>query len=215
MVTVLKNTAKLVSEVPFPALTVCGSGVHMGNVERKLIEDFGDWRTKNKRSETSKEELKKDVGDFMEEKFQIKSNQTGGKQQINILDILDTMISPDIDVDVLFDANSVRENEIACQQLTKSAEDNAGCRYSCPDTRFNLFGGGCYHVSTELANAEDADKQCEKMGARLAVVSGPREHAFVWQLSGGNQRLIETLSKYPRRIITNSPTTRSAYKAFL
>ena len=101
----------------------------MGNVERKLIEDFGDWRTKNKRSETSKEELKKDVGDFMEEKFQIKPNQTGGKQQINILDILDTMISPDIDVDVLFDANSVRENEIACQQVTKSAEDNAGCRY--------------------------------------------------------------------------------------
>ena len=53
VVTVLKSTAKLVSEVPFPALTVCGSGVHMGNVERKLIEDFGDWRTKNKRSETS------------------------------------------------------------------------------------------------------------------------------------------------------------------
>ena len=195
VVTVLKSTAKLVSEVPFPALTVCGSGVHMGNVERKLIEDFGDWRTKNKRSETSKEELKKDVGDFMEEKFQIKSNQTG--KGINILDILDTMISPDIDVDVLFDANSVRENEIACQQVTKSAEDNAGCRYSCPDTRFNLFGGGCYHVSTELANAVDANKQCEKMGARLAVVSGPREHAFVWQLSGGKQRLIETLSKYP------------------
>ena len=187
----------------------------MGNVERKLIEDFGDWRTKNKRSKTSKEELKKDVGDFMEEKFQIKSNETGGKQQINILDILDTMISPDIDVDVLFDANSVRKNEIACQQLTEIEDDNVGCRYSCPDTRFNLFGGLCYHVSTELANAEDADKQCDKMGARLAVVSGPREHAFVWQLSGGNQRLIETLSKYPRRIITNSPTTRSAYKAFL
>ena len=109
------------------------------------------------------------------------------------------MISPDIDVDVLFDANSVRENEIACQQLTEIEDDNAGCRYSCPDTRFNLFGGGCYHVSTELANAEDANKQCEKMGARLAVVSGPREHAFVWQLSGGKQRLIESfnLKHYP------------------
>ena len=42
VVTILKNTTKLVAEVPFPALTICGSGVHMGNVEKKLVQDFKD-----------------------------------------------------------------------------------------------------------------------------------------------------------------------------
>ena len=42
MVTVLKDTTKLVTDVPFPALTLCGSGLHMNNVEKKLIEDFRD-----------------------------------------------------------------------------------------------------------------------------------------------------------------------------
>ena len=155
----------------------------MGNVERKLIEDFGDWRTKNKRSETSKEELKKDVGDFMEEKFQIKPNQTGGKQEINILDILDTMISPNVEAS--FSANSIRENEIACKQLTEMTGDNAGCKFFCPDTRFKVFGSRCYHVSTELATGQIGDERCSSMGSRLATVSSAEEQAYVWQQSGG------------------------------
>ena len=40
VVTTLKDTSKPVADVPFPALTICGSGVHMNNVERKLILDF-------------------------------------------------------------------------------------------------------------------------------------------------------------------------------
>ena len=45
MVTVLKNTTKLVTDVPFPALTFCGSGVRMNNVEKKLVKDFRIWQT--------------------------------------------------------------------------------------------------------------------------------------------------------------------------
>ena len=37
VVTVLENTTKLVADVPFPELTVCGSGLHMNNVEKKLV----------------------------------------------------------------------------------------------------------------------------------------------------------------------------------
>ena len=43
MVTVLRNTTKLVTDVPFPALDLCGSGVHMNNVEKKLVQDFRIW----------------------------------------------------------------------------------------------------------------------------------------------------------------------------
>ena len=45
VVTILKNTTKLVTDVPFPALTLCGSGLHMNNVEKKLVLDFRKWRT--------------------------------------------------------------------------------------------------------------------------------------------------------------------------
>ena len=69
--TVLKNTAKLVEEVPFPALTFCGSGLHMNNVEKKLVEDFNIWRVNNNKNETSKTAIYKEVEEFMEERFQI------------------------------------------------------------------------------------------------------------------------------------------------
>ena len=64
VVTVLKNTAKLVSDVPFPALTICGSGLHMSNVEKKLIKDFDDWRVEKNRNGTTKEAIYKDVEEF-------------------------------------------------------------------------------------------------------------------------------------------------------
>ena len=41
VVTVLKDTTKLVTEVPFPSLTLCGSGLHMNNVEKKLVRTSG------------------------------------------------------------------------------------------------------------------------------------------------------------------------------
>ena len=97
MVTVLKNATKLVTDVPFPALTLCGSGVHMNNVEKKLVQDFRIWRTMHMKTNTSKEVIAKDMENFIENNFQIKRSSREGKPQINILDILDMMISPDVD----------------------------------------------------------------------------------------------------------------------
>ena len=72
--TVLKNTAKLVSDVPFPALTICSSGLHMSNVEKKVIRDFDDWRAEKNRNGTTKEAIYKDTEEFMQTRFQIKPN---------------------------------------------------------------------------------------------------------------------------------------------
>ena len=50
VVTTLKNTAKPVTDVPFPAVTICGSGIHMSNVENKIQEDFVKWRDENEKN---------------------------------------------------------------------------------------------------------------------------------------------------------------------
>ena len=46
----MKNTTKLVSDVPFPELTLCASGLHMNDVEKKLVQDFRDWRKLQKKN---------------------------------------------------------------------------------------------------------------------------------------------------------------------
>ena len=73
MVTTLKNTAKPVTEVQFPAITICSSGFHMSNVEKKIEEDFAKWRLENKRIKKSKEAIQRDVEDYMFSTFQIKT----------------------------------------------------------------------------------------------------------------------------------------------
>ena len=95
MVTILKNTTKLVSDIPFPAVTICGSGVHMNNVEKKLIQDFKNWRAQEKRVETNWEGIYKDTEEFMQTRFQIEPSISSGEQPISILDILDELVAPD------------------------------------------------------------------------------------------------------------------------
>ena len=191
--TILKDTAKLVTEVPFPALTICSSGLHMSNVEKKLMKDFDDWRSKKNRNGTTKEAIYKDTEEFMEARFQIK--QKPGKnstreQPVSILDILDTMIAPDVDASVA--ANSVRENVLACSQTAQAVEDKSGCVYSClPD--FTLSGTKCFHVSSDSERAVYAKAQdnCALMGAQLATISNQEENQMVKSLmTGGSNAYI-------------------------
>ena len=63
VVTTLKNTAKPVAEVPFPAVTICGTGNHMSNVEKKIQENFVRWRKENQRNKTGLAMLK-DIEDY-------------------------------------------------------------------------------------------------------------------------------------------------------
>ena len=114
VVTTLKNTAKPVAEVPFPAVTICGTGNHMGNVERKIQENFVQWRKENQRNKTGSSAMEKDVEDYMRETFQIHNKE--GSDPVSILDILDTMIAPNVDASVA--ANGVRQNLIACEEET-------------------------------------------------------------------------------------------------
>ena len=109
----MKNTDKLITEVPFPALTICSPGLHMNNVEQHLLKGFAIWRLQNKRNGTTKEAIQKDTEEFMQSRFQIEPTESG-EQPIGILDILDTMIAPDVEDSVA--ANGVREHAIACKE---------------------------------------------------------------------------------------------------
>ena len=123
VVTTLKNTAKPVAEVPFPAVTICGTGSHMNNVEKKIQENFFQWRKENHRNQTGSAMLK-DVEDYMRETFQIHNKK--GSDPVSILDILDTMIAPNVDASIA--ANGVRQNALDCQEeeLTQKSTSLGG-----------------------------------------------------------------------------------------
>ena len=139
MVTILKNTTKLVTDVAFPALTICGSGVHMSRVEKKLVQDFKGWQAQIVGTGKINESIKKNLEEFMEARFQIKPSQTGGEHRLTILEILDMMIAPDVDASVA--TNSVRENALACKRSVSSAS-----AYFCSDPRFSLYADKCREV---------------------------------------------------------------------
>ena len=154
MVTTLKNTAKPVTEVAFPALTICSSGLHMSNVEKKIVENFDQWRLENKR----KEATRNDVEDYMLEIFQIKYEVNQTEPSVSILDILKTMISPS-NVDAFLAANGLRDNAIACNEESQRMESSTvrnkrdiNCDLSCRNPAFSLHGPKCYYKSTVAVN---------------------------------------------------------------
>ena len=172
VVTTLKDTSKPVTDVPFPALTLCGTGVHLNNVEKKLILDFEEWRAKENRNDTTKEGIKKDVEDFMQIRFQIKPSQEKRENHVNILDILDMMITPDVKVSLA--VNSIRENTIACKQV-KLDEVDSECTFTCPGDNFKLQDSKCFYVSSNKVNYDDAVAACRGMNAELATITNAAE----------------------------------------
>ena len=154
----------------------------MSQVEKKLGEDFKDWRAKNERNRTINEPIKKDLEEFMETRFQIKQNQREEEQPLTILEILDMMIVPDVDASIA--ANSDRENALACQ--TAENRGNSESAFSCTDTRFTLSGTKCFHVSTARENYANAVTACQHMGGELAEISSQAHDEMVSVLRDGD-----------------------------
>ena len=83
----------------------------MDNVERAVLEDFKKWMKDHERKGI--ENIRKDLAEYMVQIYQITD------QDINILDILDMMIAPDVETS--FAANGVRANVIACMKTPAEA----------------------------------------------------------------------------------------------
>ena len=103
VITTLKSSAEPVTDLQFPAFTICGAGQHMENVEKVLFHNFKKWE--QKQSVKDKKSMEESFEEYLKETFQIHEKGT------NILDILNTMISPS---DEASGANAVRSNALAC-----------------------------------------------------------------------------------------------------
>ena len=105
VITTLKSTARPVTDLAFPTVTICAAGLHMENVKTVLERNFNDWRFENRKSWDA-EDIDSLMAEFMRETFQIK------EKGVNILDLLNTMISPKVESSLA--SNGVRENVAAC-----------------------------------------------------------------------------------------------------
>ena len=113
VITTLKTTTKSVKDLHFPSVTICADGLHMDLVEKVLYNDFIKWKPTN-----SNDSLEDELSMFMLEMFLIQDNGT------NILDILNTMVSPETSV-----ANAVRKNQMACAKNKKRKRRDTGEYY--------------------------------------------------------------------------------------
>ena len=105
VVTNLRSSGRPVSQMDFPTVTICGSGLHMGNVEEALRENIIKWR--QERGKTKVDTIEEDVSEFMKDTYQIQS------EEVNIFDIVNTMVAPN-HAEATLAANGVRENFVAC-----------------------------------------------------------------------------------------------------
>ena len=122
VITTLKNKAKPVTELEFPALTICASGAHMGLVEKVLYRNFEKWQ-KSSGDEFENKTISKRLQEFMKEKFQIMNSGE------NILDILNTMIAPSSDSS---SASGVVNNQRACSaDKERRKRSIQGLQYFC------------------------------------------------------------------------------------
>ena len=118
VITTLKNTAKDVSELVFPAVTVCSEGLNMDAVSRALSRDFSEWSEQqtgalhrdlsNPFIRLKREaEGPRDASSYMQEKFGISP-----ESEFSIFDVINAMSSSNVEKSTASDG--VRKNQLAC-----------------------------------------------------------------------------------------------------
>ena len=157
--------------------TICGTGNHMSNVEKKIQKNFVHWLTENGKNKTGSAKLKvKDIEEYMREIFQIHNKE--GSDLVGILDIFDTMIAPDIDASLA--TNGVWQNVLACHEEVsprnstnqvgrKKREDN--CAVTCSNTKFTPMETNCFYTSSTEAGYTGAVAECLAEEAQLATIT--------------------------------------------
>ena len=103
VITTLKTTTKPVSELDFPAVTICADGQHLGLVEKVLFDTYSIWY-----EEQTLAGATPSLDKFMADLYQI------DEEGESIMNILSTMIAPEA-----AGTNAVRGNQIACKESTK------------------------------------------------------------------------------------------------
>ena len=115
VITSLKTVAKPVTDLGFPAVTICAEGLHMNAVEKVLYDDFMEWD--KAQAGNNESEVKERFMKYMKEIYLITKND------FNILDVLNTFVAP---TEQTASSNFVRENEKACTKTqTRDKRDTS------------------------------------------------------------------------------------------
>ena len=103
----MQDTAKPVTELPFPSVTICSPGLNMKAVEEALLEDFNLWLKENRK--TDEESLENRLEKFIEEKYATTAE--------NILETIKAMNlpPPSSEEETSNRASAVLQNLVACQ----------------------------------------------------------------------------------------------------
>ena len=86
----LKDTAKPVTSLPFPGVTICTSGLDMKAVTEQLMKDFTKWKRENNEGYVDRKKDKQLLEEYMRLKFEI--SDIGA---VSIFDVLKAFHSPD------------------------------------------------------------------------------------------------------------------------
>ena len=110
VITTLKTTAKPITDLDFPTVTICADGQHMGMVEKVVYNHFNKWKKEKYKSKhlPVDDKTKEEFSQFMKDMFQI------DEEGINVMDMLNTMIAPQA-----AGTNEIRQNEQACAEKIK------------------------------------------------------------------------------------------------
>ena len=121
VVTTLKDPAKSLSSLPFPAVTICTSGLDMEAVKDKLMKDFNSWKMEEGKTSIDKEEDKVHLEEYMKAKFEIEDIGSNFFAK-NIFDIVKALSSPN--PGKTMKSLSVLERVIACSKQEESKTIN-------------------------------------------------------------------------------------------
>ena len=106
VITTLKNIDKSIVGMNFPAVTICQTGLHMGQVEDAFFNDFNDWKNADAERINAKDETGL-IQQFLSDTFQIEAGSN-----INVMNIIDAMSPSDGGKSI--SARMVMQNLLTC-----------------------------------------------------------------------------------------------------
>ena len=107
---------KLLSQINFPAVTVCSQGLNMENVARAVERDFYDWHQEQPQAGESQHEdsLQERMALYLREKFDIDDSDP------SLLEIIQSMTSVGGPTAIM--AESLTKNVKKCSEREKTAD---------------------------------------------------------------------------------------------
>ena len=123
----LKDAAKPVTDLDFPSVTICSTGLNMEAVRRAFYNDFANWKIENK-EKVSKLGENESLNAYMEKKYAMSPGEG------NILETIKAMNSPPMgEEEEKGNTAAVTSNVVAC---SKKSGDHAARKKRSAEGRF-------------------------------------------------------------------------------